>query len=57
MKLPHLIPLILGGMAPFWKETPLYQAGGMEVKAPEYLTDQFGTLSADFVRWKKDGPC
>jgi len=50
------VEVIFGGMAPFWKGTPLYQAGGNKVEAPEYLTDHFGNLSADFVKRKKDSP-
>ena len=50
------VEVIFGGMAPFWKGTPLYQAGGKKASAPEYLTDHFGNLSADFVKRKKDGP-
>jgi arylsulfatase A-like enzyme len=50
------VEMIPGGMAHFWEGSTLYQTGGRTVKAPEYLTDHFGKLAADFITRKKDDP-
>ena len=50
------VEMIPGGMDSFWPGTALYQTGGKTVKAPQYLTDHFGQLSADFITRKKGQP-
>lgn len=47
------IVIIPGGMDQFWAGTRLYHKGGEIKPAPEYLTDHFGKLSADFIARKK----
>lgn len=48
--------VVRGGMASYRAGTPLYGGDGREVKAPEYLTDHFGKLSADFIGRNKHRP-
>lgn len=50
------IVVIPGGMDQFFAGTRLYHQGGKFEPAPEYLTDHFGKLAADFVARKKAGP-
>ena len=50
------IVVIPGGMDNFFAGTRLYHKGGKLKPAPEYLTDHFGKLAADFVARKKEGP-
>jgi arylsulfatase A-like enzyme len=50
------IVIIPGGMDQFFAGTKLYHQGGKFEPAPEYLTDHFGKLAADFIHRKKTEP-
>ncbi len=51
-----VVSVIHGGMASYWPGTPLYIGNGTNQAAPEYLTDHFGKLSADFIARNKAKP-
>jgi arylsulfatase A-like enzyme len=50
------IEVIDGGMDSFWEGTRLYREGREYTEAPEYLTDHFGKLAADFIQDNRDKP-
>lgn len=50
------VTVITGGMSGYFPGARLYHQGGVISEAPEYLTDYFGKLAADFILKRSEAP-